>query len=143
MDRLLILLIALAGMASLWLAWRGVKVWLRRSIRVDREISQDNRPTLLYFHSKECAPCRLQQSPILASLQKTLGDGVHFRDYDALAHPDLARRYRVLTVPTTVVIAPDGEVLAVNYGVTQADKLRRQLKQATVGAQESHTPCPA
>jgi thioredoxin-like negative regulator of GroEL len=142
-DRLLILLIALAGMAALWLAWRGVKVWLRRSIRVDREVNQDNRPTLLYFHSEDCAPCRLQQSPILASLQETLGAGVEFRDYDALAHPDLARRYRVLTVPTTVVIAPDGEVLAVNYGVTQADKLRRQLERATVEAEKSHTPCLA
>jgi hypothetical protein len=36
----------------------------------------------------------------------------------------------VLTVPTTVVIAPNGEVVAVNYGVTQAKKLQRQLAAA-------------
>ena len=88
MERLVILFIALAGLAALWLAWRGAKLWLRRSIRVDRETLYDDRPTLLYFHSDDCAPCRLQQSPILASLRQALGDCVRFQDYDALAHPE-------------------------------------------------------
>jgi len=131
MDRLAILLGAIAGMGALWLVWRGVKSWLRNSIRVDQETLNDNKPTLLYFSSPDCAPCHLQQSPILASLQETLGDCVSFQEYDAVAHPDLARRYRVLTVPTTVVIAPNGEVLAVNYGVTQANKLQRQVDAST------------
>ena len=143
MDRMLILLIALAGMGGLWLAWRALKSRLRRSIHVDREILEDAYPTLLYFHSDDCAPCRLQQTPILASLQKDLGDCVHFRDYDALAHPELARQYRVLTVPTTVVIAPDGKVVAINYGVARADKLQRQLEEAAADLEDSRAPCPA
>jgi thioredoxin 1 len=130
-------------MAALWLAWQGAKLWLRRSIRVDRETLNDERPTLLYFSSSDCAPCILQQSPILASLREVLGDCVNFQEYDAVAHPDLARRYRVLTVPTTVVITPDGEVSAVNYGVTQADKLHRQLEAATDGLQDLLKPCVA
>ena len=143
MDRLVILLIALAGMGGLWLAWRGLKSGLRRSIRVDGEVLNDGYPTLLYFHSDDCAPCRLQQSPILASLQQDFGDCVHFQDYDALAYPELARHYRVLTVPTTVVIAPGGEVVAINYGVARADKLRRQLEEAAAGSDDSLTPCLA
>jgi len=131
MDRLAILLGAIAGMGALWLVWRGVKSWLRYSIRVDQETLNDNKPTLLYFSSPDCAPCHLQQSPILASLRETLGDCINFQEYDAVAHPELARRYRVLTVPTTVVIAPNGAVLAVNYGVTQANKLQRQVEAST------------
>lgn len=131
MDRLAILLGAIAGMGALWLVWRGVKSWLRYSIRVDQETLNDNKPTLLYFSSPDCAPCHLQQSPILASLRETLGDCINFQEYDAVAHPELARRYRVLTVPTTVVIAPNGAVLAVNYGVTQANKLQRQVEASS------------
>jgi len=141
MDRLVILLIAIAGAGALWLAWRRVKLWLRHSIHVDQETLNDDQPTLLYFSSPDCAPCHLQQSPILASLQESLGDCVSFQEYDAVAHPDLARRYRVLTVPTTVVIAPNGEVVAVNYGVTQAKKLQRQLEMAAEDREDMLAPC--
>ena len=143
MDRLVILAIAVAGMTALWLAWQGAKLWLRRSIRVDQETPNDDRPTLLYFSSPDCAPCILQQSPNLASLREALGDCVNFQEYDAVAHPDLARRYRVLTVPTTVVITPNGDVAAVNYGVTQADKLHRQLEAAADGLEDLMAPCLA
>jgi thiol-disulfide isomerase/thioredoxin len=143
MDRLLTLLIAVAGMAALWLVWRGVKLWLRHSIQVDQERLNDGRPTLLYFSSPDCAPCHLQQSPILASLQEVFGDCASFQEYDAVAHPDLARRYRVLTVPTTVIIAPNGEVVAVNYGVTQGIRLQRQLEMAADGRDDSLTTCLA
>lgn len=143
MDRLTILLVAIAGMAVLWLAWRGIKLWLRHSIRVDQETLNDDKPTVLYFSSPDCAPCHLQQSPILTSLHETLGDCVSFQEYDAVAHPDLARRYRVLTVPTTVIITPHGEVVAVNYGVTRAEKLQRQLEMATDEREDTLTPCIA
>jgi thiol-disulfide isomerase/thioredoxin len=143
MDRLIIILVALAGMGVVWLGWRGIKFWLRRSIRVDQEIQIDDRPTLIYFSSPDCVPCRLQQSPILASLRQTFGDCVHFQEYDAVAFPDLARRYRVLTVPTTVVIAPGGGVVAVNYGVAQAEALQRQLEEAAVEREDLLTPCSA
>ena len=95
------------------------------------------------FSSPDRAPCFLQQSPILASLREVLGDCINFQEVDAVAHPDLARRYRVLTVPTTVVITPDGDVLAVNYGVTQAGKLRRQLEAAADERGGLPTPCLA
>lgn len=143
MDRLVIILVALAGMGAVWLGWRGIKFWLRRSIRVDQEIQDDDRPTLIYFSSPDCVPCRLQQSPIVASLRQTLGDCVHFQEYDALAFPEAARRYRVLTVPTTVVIAPGGEVVAVNYGVAQAEALQRQLEEAAAEREDLLTPCLA
>jgi thiol-disulfide isomerase/thioredoxin len=130
MDRVFTILIVLAAAGVSWLLWCAAKCWLRRTIRVDQGMSNDDRPTLLYFSSSDCAPCRLQQSPMLASLRKTMGERVRFHEYDAVTHADLAKRYRVLTVPTTVVIRPGGSVLAVNYGVTQAAKLQRQLAQA-------------
>jgi thiol-disulfide isomerase/thioredoxin len=130
MDRLLTILVSLAAVGVTWLLWCAAKRCLRRTIQVEQGALNDDRPTLLYFSSADCAPCRLRQGPILASLKQTIGERVHFREYDAVTYPELANRYRVLTVPTTVVIKPGGSVLAVNYGVTQAAKLQRQLAQA-------------
>jgi thioredoxin-like negative regulator of GroEL len=130
MDRLQLLLLACVGMLVLWLAWQGAKVWLRRGIRVDTAALTPEMPTLLYFSSESCAPCRLQQAPTIDVLRQRMDGRARFQEYDALEHPDLVRRYKVLTVPTTVVVAPCGDVVAVNYGVTQADKLRHQLDEA-------------
>ena len=133
MDRFLIVLAVLALLAALWLAWLGVKWLLRRSVRGDQARRGDGRPALIYFSSADCAPCRWQQGPILASLRRALGDRVHFEEVDAVAHPERARQYKVLTLPTTVVVAPDGQVVAINYGVTQARRLSDQLARAGAG----------
>jgi thioredoxin 1 len=129
-DRLLILLLVVAGLALAWLVWRAAKVWLRRGIDVDGTAAGGKLPTLLYFSSESCAPCGLQQAPTIATVQQSMGGRARFREVDADANPDLVRRYRVLTVPTTIVVAPGGEVVAINYGLTEAVKLQRQLNRA-------------
>ena len=130
MDRLQLLLLAFACMLALWLAWQGAKLWLRRGIRVDTGSLAPEMPTLLYFSNESCAPCRLQQAPAIDLLRQRMDGRAYFQEYDTLEHPDVARRYKVLTVPTTVVVASCGDVVAVNYGVTPADKLRHQLDEA-------------
>jgi len=130
MDRLQILFLALIGMGALWLVWQGAKLWLRRGIRMEGDALGIEGPTLLYFSSDACAPCRLQQAPAVASLRQVMGKRAHFQEYDAIEYQDLARQFRVLTVPTTVVLSSCGDVVAVNYGVTDADKLQHQLEEA-------------
>lgn len=144
MDRWLIVSVLVAGLAVLWLAWQGIKLALRRSIPSGPAEPAGGRPALLYFSGPDCAPCRLQQGPVVAGLRESFDGRVRIEEHDAIAQPELAARYRVLTVPTTVVLAPDGEVVAINYGVTPAAKLRRQLEHAMhdpsrAGA-DSHSP---
>jgi len=43
---------------------------------------------------------------------------------------DLADRFHVYTLPTTVVMSPEGRSLHVNYGYAPAIKLERQLADA-------------
>ncbi len=82
-------------------------------------------PTLLYFHGDRCADCVVQE-----------------RELDALliAHPEVAIRadhapstmskhFRVLTVPTTVVLDGAGRARAVNYGLARRDVLESQLAE--------------
>ena len=69
--------------------------------------------------------CRTHQEPALARL----GD-VRINRIDAVAERELADKFHVYTLPTTVVVASDGHALHVNYGYAPAPKLERQLAEA-------------
>ncbi len=73
--------------------------------------------------------CRTHQEPALAKLS-----GVRVDKVDAIAERDLADRFQVYTLPTTVVMSPEGTALHVNYGYAAASKLERQLAEARTGA---------
>ena len=49
------------------------------------------------------------------------------RHIDTTIVPDLARRFGIFTVPSTVVLDQSGRVLAINHGLAGAGKLARQL----------------
>ena len=82
-------------------------------------------PYILYFTGESCTVCRTHQEPALARL-----DGVRIDRVDAVEDRDLADRFHVYTLPTTVVMGADGQALHVNYGYAPATKLQRQLVDA-------------
>ena len=82
-------------------------------------------PYILYFTGDSCTVCRTHQEPALARL----GD-IRIDKVDAVAERTLADRFHVYTLPTTVVMAPDGRAVHVNYGYAPAPKLERQLAEA-------------
>ena len=86
-------------------------------------------PYILYFTGENCSVCRTHQEPALAKLE-----GVRIDKVDAIAERELADRFHVYTLPTTVVMAPDGRSLHVNYGYAPALKLERQLADARTTA---------
>jgi thioredoxin-like negative regulator of GroEL len=82
-------------------------------------------PYILYFTGENCSVCRTHQEPALAKLE-----GVRIDKVDAIAERELADRFHVYTLPTTVVMASNGRSLHVNYGYAPALKLERQLADA-------------
>lgn len=87
-------------------------------------------PVILYFTGEHCSVCHVAQQPALHSLQERLGRTVRIREIDVAADPALARRYRVLTLPTTIVLRPDNTVAAINAGFAPANTLQQQLLSA-------------
>jgi thioredoxin-like negative regulator of GroEL len=85
-------------------------------------------PYILYFTGEGCTVCRTHQEPALAKLGEVRVDKV-----DAIAERDLAERFQVYTLPTTVVMSAEGRPLHVNYGYAPANKLDRQLAEARSG----------
>ncbi len=131
-ERLTLLLI-LALLAVLMVG--GLRRWqvfrARRTALSDPLISglRPGIPAILYFSSPTCAPCRTQQRPALQRLLAELGDRVQVIEVNALEQRDVADRWGVLSVPTTVVLDWQGRPRAVNNGVTGPETLRRQLLQ--------------
>ena len=94
-------------------------------------------PSILYFTGENCSVCHVAQKPALASLPERLGRTVSVREVDVADDPALARRYRVLTLPTTIVLRADHTIAAINAGFAPADTLRRQLLDAGLSLPEA------
>lgn len=124
---------ALAAAGIVVLAAAGLETF--RSARARRlaagaRLAAAGEPYILYFTGESCTVCRTHQEPALSKLGTVRVDKV-----DAIAERELADRFHVYTLPTTVVMAADGSALHVNYGYAPANKLERQLAEARGAAE--------
>ena len=101
------------------------RAWRARRQAAGAVAAPSPQPYILYFTGESCTVCKTHQEPALARL-----DGVRIDRVDAVAERELAERFHVYTLPTTVVIGGDGNALHVNYGYAPARKLERQLAEA-------------
>lgn len=130
-------LLAAAACVWLWLVWRRHRTRRAGAHDLVRTYDAGRAGALvLAFTTPDCAPCKTVQRPILESLELEFPGQVVTREIDALDAHDLAERFGILTVPSTVVIGPDGEVRAVNHGAATADRLILQAGLNGTGRHE-------
>ena len=86
-------------------------------------------PTLLYFTTPECVPCKTVQRPAIQRIQGTLGEQLSVIEINAQEHPDLAGKWGILSVPSTLILDKNGQLQHVNHGVTRAEQLLKQIEQ--------------
>jgi thiol-disulfide isomerase/thioredoxin len=127
--------LAAAGLET-FRAWRARRLVLASPSGASRHLPVNGEePYVVYFTGDSCTVCRTHQEPALARLE-----GVRIDKVDAVAERELADRYHVYTLPTTVVIGRDGIAAHVNYGYAPAPKLQRQLADARrIGLQPAAT----
>jgi thiol-disulfide isomerase/thioredoxin len=87
-----------------------------------------NKPTIVYFTTPDCAPCKTIQRPALDKVSNLFGDGLQVVEIDATERPDLARTWGVMSVPTTFLLNSRGEARYVNNGVVRVEKLMEQIQ---------------
>jgi thioredoxin-like negative regulator of GroEL len=102
---------------------------------VSNDAAEGSRPVpaLLFFSSATCAVCHTAQRPAVDALTRRLEAPLSIREIDVAEEPDVSRRYRVMSLPTTVILRCDGTVAAINVGFASTDKLMRQLADVSVG----------
>lgn len=86
-------------------------------------------PTVVHFSAPWCGPCdRVRR--VVAQVCDDLGDPgspIAHVEVDLDAHPDTARRYSVLSLPTTLIFDIDGRQRYRTSGVPGAADLRSAL----------------
>jgi thioredoxin 1 len=98
--------------------------------RIQSVAPENGTPALLYFRGDTCAACPAQ-GRIVDQLALQWENRLLVKRIDAERDPEVAARYSVFTLPTTVLVGADGRVRQVNYGLTDAVKLGRQLEKIT------------
>lgn len=131
--------ILVAVVIVLWLLARLARVYIerqRQALLASSEALEDERETgpisILAFSSEDCRQCHTMQMPALENLLRMCGDAVEIFDIDAVQEAELAKQYRVMTVPTTVVLDGRGQVRAVNYGFASTKQLMEQVETCGV-----------
>jgi len=128
-GRLLVFTLLLASLPAAFAAVRMAAVVRRQRVLggAPQPGLAGGRRTLLFFTGAHCSVCRHRQKPAIERLKLEMGEGLRVVELDAAAEPALVRRFNVLSLPTTVVLGPDGRVGAVNYGFAPGDQLRAQV----------------
>ncbi len=135
LDRLLVVLlvialVVLAGFIVRWWTRRNAAAVRARLSPLPHPTTEITAPvTLLNFSSPHCGTCHRVQKPLVDLVSAQFADQVAVVEVDTLAQADLARAYRVLTVPSTVILTGN-RVQEVNYGLASAETLDRQLRAA-------------
>jgi len=131
MDATLLRLFLAAGLAAvLFGGYRAITAAV-----LSRAAREAGRPTaftpgtpgVLYFTTPDCVTCKAAQKPALSELARRLPGGVQVIEIDAAGDTEMARRWSVLSVPTTFVLDRHGTPRQVNHGFASADKLLGQL----------------
>ena len=84
---------------------------------------------ILAFNSDDCRQCHEMQIPALQRVLDARGSKVSVAEVDAPNSPDLTQRYRILTLPSTVIMDAAGRARAVNYGFANTQRLLDQVDE--------------
>ena len=132
-DRILIAgVVIILFFAGLWFIKSVIESGLKRRSKTGKlpvEL-KPGKPALLYFSSKTCAPCKLQEKYLdqAAAKLKQEKKEVELMKFDAQKEKKLVSLFKIVTVPTIVVINTRGEITALNVGLTKINEIINQLK---------------
>ena len=125
----LIAIAVVGGAALLLRSQKGAQRELVGTV-LEPAVTHGDMPSVLYFTGEACTICHTAQRPALRALSATLDPGIEIREIDIAVEPELARRYRVMSLPTLIVLDAAGQVTDINVGFTTGEVLRRQLVDA-------------
>lgn len=132
-------------------------VWKRDFTDAAKDAKQSGRPLLIHFGATWCPPCRQMEKDVLhhSDVRDLLSRNFVAVMIDSDQHPELIQQFDIKSLPTDVVIAPDGVVMPKMEGgrdrKTYLAQMRHALEQipprneasGSQIAQQPETPQPS
>ncbi len=98
------------------------------------EARELQRPLVIHFYANRCAPCRRMERDVLDSrkiLQQLETSFVGVK-IDCERHPVLVRKFRVASLPSDVVLDPEGRILSRTTGYQNTSRYLARLGRVEV-----------
>ncbi len=102
-----------------------VQVLQVTSQNFEKEVLQSDKKVLIDFYASWCGPCKIF-SPIIQDFARENQD-IKVVKIDIDAEQDLAMKYKVMSIPTTIVIE-DGKVVNKAVGILDKSQIKEFVK---------------
>ena len=120
------ILIAASIIGALLLFFKLIRRLQLRAIRGTYKITP-NENQLLYFSSAACSQCLTQEKILQQVFEEPTFTDIILKKYSIEKNSALARQWKVITLPTTILLSKQGDINKFNNGLISATTLRSQI----------------